>query len=325
MKTNKGNDNEMNVSAEQKKRQPVSFEWAIRNVLCRKENYDVTEGFLNELLGRRVKVVSIVENECKDDCSFDEFNSVDIALLEENDETVMVKLQFYYEADCFRQMLFGASKTLVENIKPDVFYIQVKKVYSVSIIYSSQGYGTDYLYSGKASFTGMHNNKQLLLSPSQSKLYNGPEAGDMFPQYYILQINKFNSVPANTLDEWFYFLKHYDIQEGFSAMGLLKAYEVMDYNSLSLEERVNYDCEQKVRNYLRCHIDAIRDEEKTKAEMEVMLVLEEKDSMIEEKDKIIEEQKRTIEKDKRILKEMKRIIAKQARKLDEYKHILNIE
>jgi hypothetical protein len=49
-------------------------------------------------------------------------------------------------------------------------------------------------------------------------------------------------------DRWFYFLKHDRIKEGFSAMGLLKVCDILDYSRLSPKEKTNYDYEKNLKN-----------------------------------------------------------------------------
>jgi hypothetical protein len=46
-----------------KKRTLVSFDWAIKNILRDKANYDVLEGFLSTLLERDIKILSLLESE----------------------------------------------------------------------------------------------------------------------------------------------------------------------------------------------------------------------------------------------------------------------
>ena len=45
------------------KRTLVSFDWAIKNILRDKANYDVLEGFLSTLLKKDITILSVLESE----------------------------------------------------------------------------------------------------------------------------------------------------------------------------------------------------------------------------------------------------------------------
>jgi hypothetical protein len=48
---------------------------------------------------------------------------------------------------------------------------------------------------------------------------------ELFPEYYLIKVERFDDCARDTLDEWVYFLKHEAIQDGFSAKGLREAKE----------------------------------------------------------------------------------------------------
>ncbi|MDR0744223.1 MAG: hypothetical protein LBF05_07705, partial [Tannerella sp.] len=111
------------------------------------------------------------------------------------------------------------------------------------------GQGDDYVYHGKTHFKGLHTHDELRLSEAQRRVFGGQEAGDVYPEYYILKINLFNDVAKDTLDEWIYFLKHNRIRDEFTAKGLDKARDLLEYNRLTPEERAEYDYLQDVRSH----------------------------------------------------------------------------
>ncbi|MDR1896262.1 MAG: hypothetical protein LBR10_05680, partial [Prevotellaceae bacterium] len=56
----------------------VSFDWALKRLLRNKANFEVVEGFLSELLGRQIKVNSILEGTSNKEDPSDKSNSVDV-------------------------------------------------------------------------------------------------------------------------------------------------------------------------------------------------------------------------------------------------------
>jgi hypothetical protein len=114
-------------------------------------------------------------------------------------------------------------------------------VYSINIVYFDLGQGKDYVYHGKTSFRGLHNpNDELHLSVRQQELFVAHEAGDIFPEYYVLRVNEFDQVARTPLDEWIRFLKTGEIQGSDTAQGLPEARERLRIDSLSPEEKHAY-------------------------------------------------------------------------------------
>ena len=219
----------------------VSFDWAIKNLLRRKADYVILEGFLTTLLGRDIKINNLAESESNKNSSDDRLNRVDV-LAEESDGTlIIIELQFTEEIDYFHRMLFGSSKAITERMEEGMPYEQVKKVYSINVVYFDLGAGKDYIYHGTTTFRGLHYNDELRLTPKQQAEFAKLEVKDIYPEYYLLKVDRFRNIVKNKIDEWMYFLKNSKIKEEFDAPGLIEANEKLEYHRLSLAERRAYD------------------------------------------------------------------------------------
>jgi predicted transposase/invertase (TIGR01784 family) len=270
----------------------VSFDWAIKRLLRNKANYEVVEGFLSELLEQPVRITDISESESNRTYPDDKSNHVDAVVEDAKGEIILIELQFIMEIDYFHRMLFGTGKTIVEHMFQGDMYMKVRKVYSINIVYFDLGQGTDYVYHGKTHFEGLHDHDILRLSEKQREILGGIEtAGDIYPEYYILKINRFNDVAKDTLDEWIYFLKHDRIKDGFKAKGLKKAGEVMDYYKLSPAEKADFDYERKIKSHSLSQIASAKDEGRLEVKKEYAEIIEEKDKALKEKDREIAELK----------------------------------
>jgi predicted transposase/invertase (TIGR01784 family) len=219
----------------------ISFDYALKRLLRNKANYEVLEGFLSVLLKTDVKVKSIGESEGNKEHATDKYNKVDILVESETGEIMLIELQFTLEIDYLHQMLYGTSKAISERMRQGTEYLEVKKVYSVNIVYFDLGQGEDYVYHGKTRFTGMHKKDELRLSTSQRESFRKEMAGDIYPEYYILKVKNFDDNARDMLDEWIYFLKHSTIKEDFHAKGLAKARAVLARDNLSADEQKAYD------------------------------------------------------------------------------------
>ncbi len=231
------------------KRKLVSFDWAMKKILRQKANFGILEGFLTELLKFDVKIEEILESEANQETEDDKFNRVDLLAKNERDELILVEIQYNDEIDYFQRILYGTSKLITEYIKKGRGYTNVKKVYSINIVYFEIGQGADYVYHGTTNFKGLHINDILTPSFIQKDKFNIETISDIYPEYYILRVNQFNDIAKNSLDEWIYFLKNEEIENRFKAKGLDKAKEVLDVLKLQPKERAIYERKEENKRY----------------------------------------------------------------------------
>ncbi len=219
----------------------IRFDWAIKRLLRNKADYYVLEGFLSELLKENIVIENILESEGNQKISKDKFNRVDVLVKNSKGELVIIEIQNDQEYDYFHRMSYGVSKTLTEYINLGQPYKNLKKIYSINIVYFDLGQGEDYIYHGKTDFTGLHKKDKLLLSTKQIELLGKKEPSEIFPEYYVIKVNQFNDVAKDTLDEWIYYLKNNEIKDTFTAKGIDKAKELWKLDSLSEEEYKTYN------------------------------------------------------------------------------------
>lgn len=219
----------------------IRFDYAIKKLLRSKANFGILEGFLSELLGLDLKIMSIIDSESNKEDKNDKSNRVDILVELASKEIVIVEVQVNTEHDYFHRMLYGTSKVITEHMRAGQTYSHVKKVYSVNVLYFNLGHGDDYIYHGTIYYTGVHSHNQLGLNEKQKALYQKDYVHQIYPEYYLINVNQFNDVAKDTLDEWIYFLKNEEIKEGFRAKGLSEAKEKLDSFKLPESEKKDYD------------------------------------------------------------------------------------
>jgi len=222
-------------------RQLVSLDWAIKKLLRSKANYNILEGFLSELLFEDITITDILESEANQQNELDKFNRVDIMTKNSKGEIIIIEIQFNSERDYFHRILYGSSKVIAERMEISEPWNQVKKVISISIVYFDLGRGDDYIYHGNTKFIGLHEKDHLKLSPKQKELFNKNFPEEIFPDYYVIKVNKFNNTAKDTLDQWVYFLKNEEIKDEFNAKGLKEAKNTLDIMNLPREDRVKYN------------------------------------------------------------------------------------
>lgn len=219
----------------------IRFDWAIKRLLRNKADFSVLEGFLTELLKDDISIQSILESESNQKIDTDKFNRVDMLVKNSKDELVIIEIQNENEFDYFHRMAYGTSKVITEYISVGEPYKNIKKVYSINIVYFDLGQGEDYIYHGKTDFIGLHTSDKLKLSSKQTELLGGKiEPFQIFPEYYVIKVNNFNDVAKDSLDQWIYYFKNNEIKDNFNAKGIDKAKELWRVDSLPDDERKKY-------------------------------------------------------------------------------------
>ncbi len=218
----------------------ISFDWALKRLLRNKASFVILEGFLSELLKQDILVKNLLESEANAEAEDDKINRLDLLCENHRKELIIIEVQYHFEMDYFQRMLFGTAVLLTQYIQRGQPYSRIRKVYSVNILYFDLGQGTDYIYHGRLHFTGMHGGDQLRLSKTQQQKFGREEAGELYPEYYILKINNFDQVASNTLDEWIYYLKTSELPAVYHAKGLAEVEKQLKINAMSPDVKAKY-------------------------------------------------------------------------------------
>ena len=199
------------------------------------------EGLLTVLLNDKTKIVEILESEGNQQWEDDKFNRVDIKAKNSKGEIIIVEVQNTRELYYLERILYGTAKAITEHISLGQLYSEVKKVYSISILYFDIGKGDDYVYHGQNRFIGIHTNDELLITTKEEDAMVQKLPSEIFPEYYLIRVNEFNRVAKTPLEEWVQYLKTGIIDPDTTAPGLPEAREKLRYYDMSPEERHAYD------------------------------------------------------------------------------------
>lgn len=219
----------------------IRFDWAVKRMLRDKANFGVLEGLITVLLGEPVHIVEILESEGNQDTEDDKFNRVDIKARNDRDEIFIVEVQLSRHIYYLQRILYGVAKAVTEHIRLGQKYDEVKKVYSISIVYFDLGQGADYLYHGTNTFVGVHTNDTLRVNMKEDDVIRMKTPEEVFPEYYIIRVNEFNDVATTPLEEWLDYLKNGHIKDDTRAPGLEEARTKLQYLTMSDADRHAYD------------------------------------------------------------------------------------
>ena len=225
----------------------IRFDWAIKRLLRNKANFGVLEGLLTVLLGKEIHILDILESESNQQSEEDKFNRVDIKACDSENEIIIVEVQVTRELYYLERILYGVAKAITEHIELGHIYSEVKKVYSISILYFDIGKGNDYLYHGQNSFVGVHTGDLLQVTTKEKDAIVRRLPSEIFPEYFLIRLNEFDKVAVTPLEEWLDYLKNGHIRPDTTAPGLAEARQKLIYYNMDAAERDAYDR----------HVDAI--------------------------------------------------------------------
>lgn len=219
----------------------IRFDWAIKRLLRNKANFGVLEGFLTVLLGEEIHIMEILESEGNQQREDDKFNRVDIKARNSKDEIILVEVQNTRELYYLERILYGVAKAITEHIDLGEIYANVRKVYSISILYFDIGQGNDYLYHGQNIFLGVHTGDRLKVTTKEQGAIIRKLPAEIFPEYFLIRVNEFNKVAVTPLEEWIEYLKTGTIRSDTTAPGLGEARKKLVYYNMDKADKLAYD------------------------------------------------------------------------------------
>jgi predicted transposase/invertase (TIGR01784 family) len=224
--------------------QLVRFDWAIKSLLRDKANFDVLEGFLTALLREDIQVIEILDSESNQPDVDKKFNRVDILVKDQKQQHIIIEIQNHHqETDYLERILWGVSKPIVDNLELGQDYRHVSKVISISILYFNFDLGEDYVYRNVNEIRGLHTNKHLVSHRlnRETKKIEKRYSKDIFPDIYLITVERFQDVIKSDLDEWIYMLKHSALRSDFKSKNIDRARDKLMLLKMSREERKHYE------------------------------------------------------------------------------------
>ncbi|MCP5502803.1 MAG: PD-(D/E)XK nuclease family transposase [Leptospiraceae bacterium] len=224
----------------------IRFDWVIKTMLRDKANFDIIEGFLSALLKEEVTVLEVLESESNQQNASQKYNRVDVLIRDSKDRKVIIEVQSDSESDFLERLLFGVSKTIVDHFRLGDAYSNISKIISVSVQYFNIGRGTDYIYYGSTEIRGMHTNELLDVREKVETMVDGElrikfQKKNIFPEYYIISVNRYPDIVKEDIDEWIYMMKNNIVKTEFHSRNIDKAREKLKILNMSEQERLDYE------------------------------------------------------------------------------------
>jgi predicted transposase/invertase (TIGR01784 family) len=267
------------LKIEKMERTIISFDYAIKDILRDKANFDILSGFLTELLCKPVSVQEILESEGNQGKRSGKTNRWDLKAKIADGELAVFEIQYHDQMDFIGKVLFNACKAVVEQIPRGKPY-DVKKVYSINIAYDEIGADKEYVFvASLTEFKGTHFNETIPFSQNLTK----DVRTDIHPEYFLILPYKFDEEIRTKFDEWVYVLKKSSVKSDFTAAGVQAAGEKLDVLKMTPKQRAKYEREtreemDKKTQLLTAELKGVK---KGRAEAEIEIAQERKKAEIE--------------------------------------------
>ncbi len=242
----------------------------MKHMLRDKANFGILEGLISVLLGEDVKIVELLESESNQKSEDDKSNRVDIKAKNSKGHLIIVEVHLTRQLYYLQRILYGTCKAITEHINIGEKYDQVKKVYSISILYCDYGRGDDCVYHGETRFKGIHTGNDLLVSTKEEGVIVPHLPREVFPEYYLVRVNVYDKIPETPLDEWMEYLKTGKEKEDTRTPGLQEVKKKLQYLSMSPKERREYDAHMDNIMVQNDVLDTARDEGYTEGRAETL-------------------------------------------------------
>ena len=237
----------------------IRFDWAMKRLLRNKADHVVLEGFLSVIFKRQIKIAKILESEGNQDFEDQKFNRVDFLAKDEQGELMLFEIQNSHELDYFHRMAYGTSKVIADYLSKGEPYRNLKKVYSINIVYFTLGQGKGYAYHGTVNFVNMSDATDVLqLTDGQKKAFHVETVSQIFPEYFLFRVNNFDQLATSSIEEWISFLKTGEIPDTYTAQGLPEAREILRVDNLNEEDRKAYNRYIEILRFNRSVMDSSR-------------------------------------------------------------------
>lgn len=219
----------------------IRFDWAAKYILRDKADFVILEGFVSAVLDEKITITELLESESNQKTRDDKYNRVDIKATNSKGDIILIEIQQSTELYFLQRVLFGVAKTITEHLKLGKNYRNVKKVYSINVLYFDFGEGDDYLYHGSNSLIGVNTGDQLKVTAVEQEGIKTILSEKIFPEYYILRVEKFDQEEVHSArEEWMRYLNLGYIDPNTNVYGLKEAFEKLQELKMTVKERKAY-------------------------------------------------------------------------------------
>lgn len=235
----------------------IFWGFAVKYLLREEDDFVILNGFLSELMGRKIEVSDIIDIDGSESDPENEVTRVDIKARIDGGEFAVFEMRFLQEFDFFDNVLCGVSRALVEYVSTGKLD-DIKKIYSINIFYDNLNAEREYLFFGKdGEFRGVHFiDESISFDRTVAKI--SKNLVGVSQEYYMILPEMFDGTIRDRFDEWVFILKNWKADDKFTAAGIKEAMVKLDRWSMLPEENGRYERYMEKRRSRNSMIAAVK-------------------------------------------------------------------
>ncbi|WP_341790175.1 Rpn family recombination-promoting nuclease/putative transposase [Rickettsia endosymbiont of Polydrusus tereticollis] len=221
----------------------VSFDYAIKNLLRNKGDYDIVEGFISIILKdagySAVKITAVLESESNKEKATLKSSVADVVVEDEQGHKYIVEIDRSHTDLFLKKACFNSSRLIVDSISKSEDYATIKKVFHINLLYFPFANMKVPLYHGKTIFREVDREHpmHLHLADMGGRIFDNY---NLFPEYFVISVPLFDDVVKDEMDEWLYMTKHSEVREDFKSPYMKKIAEKLSILKMTPKELKAY-------------------------------------------------------------------------------------
>ena len=220
----------------------ISFDFALKYLLKDKGNYDIVEGFISALLKAQghdpIKIVALLDTESNKEEYSQKRSIADLVVEDEQHRQYIIEIERQVAKQCMHKSCFNTSRMIVDHVGAGNDYSKIKKIIHISLLYFDIGDAP--IYEGKTIFQELESKQRLIMHFIDRETGQSYDATDIFPEYVLISIPRFNDKVKQDIDEWLYVMKHQEVKPEFRSPCMEKLAQRLSVLNMSESERNDY-------------------------------------------------------------------------------------
>jgi predicted transposase/invertase (TIGR01784 family) len=221
----------------------ISFDYCIKYLLKNKGNYDIIEGFISALFAAQgykpVKINALLESESNKESKILKKSIADLVVEDEDVNKYIVEIERSFTPNFMHKACFNSSRLVVDSIYGSQDYTTIKKVFHISLLYFATKEMQKPIYHGKTIIHEVDTKHPVDVKIANQGLQIF-ENHNVFPEYFIISVPRFDDLINQEIDEWLYMMKHSNVRDDFKSPYMAKVKERLSILKMTDEERNEY-------------------------------------------------------------------------------------
>jgi len=225
----------------------ISFDYAIKFLLKNREDYEIIENFLSNLLpvGKHnpIKIIALLDDLVTHKTRIYKTPIINLIAEDTHKNQYIVEIERAYRPDFFHQDCFVSSRVITEFTSESQDYTNIKKIFHIVLLYDLAEYSRQKLplpfFNKKAVLHKTEAEKSINITIIKTMLKTY-KVSNILPDYCIVCLPNYQGKLETELDEWLYMLKNNEVHQNAKNPYMSKIIEKLNYLNMDESQKNHY-------------------------------------------------------------------------------------